>query len=121
MENYIDNSNSLSDLDIVEGLDDMYQSWSTSLDPEVIYASTEVAKSSIIFWRNNIESVVNSNLSGSAEQRISCEEVGYGVAFSDAWGGLQGAVMGGLAGALIGGVYSSLGSAVGAAALGGCD
>ena len=89
--------------------------WQCELDPIFVNSVIEIAKSSFVFWNNNIDCLLDDSFS-RADKDICKRRV----ALADVWGAGWGALTGGLVGAMFGAIGGTLGAATGVAVTGGC-
>lgn len=114
-----------TDLALLNELENKRVYWQGKMeDYDAVNLTIDIARSSMIYWKNNFETCILSNGSVSAlsdadddcRKRVAAE-----ISLGDVTGGLWGA-FGGLAGATLGAVGGTLGAAIGVAVFGkDCD
>lgn len=101
-------------------LDQFKTEWYDVIDPLIVDSSVEVAKSSVIIWRDNVDDLIGYTAARGNIDPCDPKKMGKSVGTADVtsgiWGGLVGSILPGagtLAGAMLGAVGGSLGRAIG--------
>ncbi len=110
-EQYLDDFESADSI-IIANLDSLKSVWNTQLDSIKVDVTIEVAKSSCVYWKNNIEACIEDNTVYRGGSSFGDNKAGAArLAMGDTTGALWG-LWGGLAGALLGATGTTLGTAL---------
>jgi hypothetical protein len=104
-QTYLDNYEK-SDKEIIQLFEEKKMYYQKHLNPQIVFEVTEIAKSSYIHWKYNIDCVIGTNIIERANHKAGAQ-LAFGDGFGAAWGAL-----GGPAGALLGAVGGTLGTAI---------